>query len=72
MDIVDDGYDIAFRVGDLADSALIARVLAPYRLVLCAAPAYLERHGDIGHPRDLASYPPHPAIKKSSPYSQIS
>ncbi|MFT0477088.1 LysR family transcriptional regulator [Pseudomonas antarctica] len=56
VDIVDDGYDIAFRVGNLADSALIARVLAPYRLVLCAAPAYLERHGDIGHPRDLTRH----------------
>ena len=41
VDLVDEGYDVAFRVGELSDSGLIARPLAPYRFVLCAAPSYL-------------------------------
>lgn len=56
VDVVDDGYDIVFRVGALADSGLIARPLAPYCLVVCAAPSYLKRHGEIRHPNDLASH----------------
>src|SRR5271154_4718967 len=43
VDLVEEGYEIAIRVGTLADSGLIARALAPYRLVACAAPNYLER-----------------------------
>jgi DNA-binding transcriptional LysR family regulator len=45
VDIVDEGFDIAIRIGRLADSSLIARVLAPCRMMVCAAPAYIERHG---------------------------
>ncbi|BCX17441.1 MAG: LysR family transcriptional regulator [Geminicoccaceae bacterium] len=53
VDLVEDGFDLALRIGDLPDSSLIARHLAPIRLVLCAAPAYLERHGTPHEPRDL-------------------
>ncbi len=44
VDLIDEGYDAIFRVGDLRDSGLKARTLAPYRLVLCAAPSYLASH----------------------------
>jgi DNA-binding transcriptional LysR family regulator len=53
VDLIDEGIDIAFRVGELSDSGLIARALAPYRLRLCAAPSYLAKHPPITHPADL-------------------
>jgi len=56
VDVVDEGYDAVFRTGELADSGLIARALAPYRLVLCAAPAYLQAHSAITHPLDLQQH----------------
>ncbi|MDO6387731.1 LysR family transcriptional regulator [Uliginosibacterium sp. 31-12] len=53
VDLIDEGFDVAFRVGELSDSGLIARRLAPYRLRLCAAPAYIASHPPISHPVDL-------------------
>ncbi len=52
-DIIGDGIDIAFRIGDLPDSSLKARhlFLLPRRVV--AAPAFLARHAPLEHPRDL-------------------
>ena len=44
VDLIEEGYDIAVRIGRLADSALIARKLAPCHLVMVAAPSYLARH----------------------------
>lgn len=56
VDIIDEGFDAAFRIGELADSGLVARRLAPYRLVLCAAPAYLRTHPQISQPQDLSTH----------------
>ncbi len=56
VDLIDEGFDVAFRVGELSDSGLIARALAPYRLRLCAAPSYLANHPPISHPRDLGQH----------------
>lgn len=56
VDVVDEGFDIAFRIGELPDSRLIARRLAPYRMMICAAPDYLARRGNPDHPRDLAHH----------------
>ena len=44
-DIVAEGFDLAIRIGELDDSSLVARKLAPVRRILCASPAYIERHG---------------------------
>jgi DNA-binding transcriptional LysR family regulator len=56
VDLVEEGYDVAVRIGDLKDSSLIARNLAPCRFVVCATPAYLERHGTPTVPQDLTGH----------------
>jgi len=53
VDIVEDGYDVVFRIGELANSGLKAVPLRPYELVLCAAPSYLARRPPIASPWDL-------------------
>lgn len=56
VDVIVDGYDAVFRVGTLPDSGLRALSLAPYRMVACAAPAYLVEHGTPQAPADLAQH----------------
>lgn len=56
VDIIEEGVDIAVRIGDLADSRLLSRSLAPHRLCCFAAPAYLARRGTPAHPDDLAAH----------------
>ncbi len=56
VDLVEEGIDAAIRVGDLSDSGLIARPLAPYRLITCAAPAYLALRGRPQTPQELATH----------------
>ncbi|MEO1551232.1 MAG: LysR family transcriptional regulator [Pseudomonadota bacterium] len=54
VDLVKDGYDIAIRLGELADSALKTRRIGRFERVLAAAPAYLATHGPIRDLDDLA------------------
>ncbi|MCS0580858.1 LysR family transcriptional regulator [Massilia pinisoli] len=57
VDLMDGGCEAAIRIGQLApDSSLVARPLAPYRLMLCASPAYLARRGMPDTPADLAHH----------------
>ena len=56
VDLFDEGYDVAVRIGRLRDSSLIARRLAPNRRVVCASPAYIEAHGAPRVPEDLAQH----------------
>jgi DNA-binding transcriptional LysR family regulator len=55
-DVVRDEVDVAIRYGALADSRLVARLLAPARRIACAAPAYLRAHGTPAHPRELTQH----------------
>ncbi len=57
VDLVEEGYDLAIRIGRLPDSSLVARRLAPSTHVICAAPAFLDAHGLPGKPEDLAGLP---------------
>ncbi|MEM9330150.1 MAG: LysR family transcriptional regulator [Pseudomonadota bacterium] len=62
VDIVSRGYDLAIRIGELPDSTLVARRLAPVRRILCAAPKYLEKAGEPKTLEDLDHHsviPPH-------------
>jgi DNA-binding transcriptional LysR family regulator len=56
VDLVDEGFDLAVRVGRLSDSSLVARRLAPMRRAVCASPAYLAAHGTPTSPDDLAGH----------------
>jgi len=56
VDLVEEGYEAAFRIGPIANSSLIARPLAPYRLIACAAPSYLAARGTPQVPADLAEH----------------
>ena len=56
VNLVDEGLDLAIRIGLIVDSALVVRKLAPSRLVPCAAPSYLKDRGTPGEPRELAGH----------------
>jgi len=56
VDLVAEGYDLAFRVGPLADSSLIARHLGSVGYLTAASPAYLERHGEPVMPHELKGH----------------
>jgi DNA-binding transcriptional LysR family regulator len=56
VDLAGGGYDLAIRIGRLADSALIARRIAPVRRTVVASPAYLDARGRPARPTDLADH----------------
>jgi DNA-binding transcriptional LysR family regulator len=53
INLIEEGVDLAFRMGELADSSLIARRIGSIERVLCASPAYLDARGRPEHPQDL-------------------
>jgi len=56
VNLVEEGFDLAIRIGELADSSLVARRIAASRLILCAAPEYLQEHGWPAEPSDLSAH----------------
>ena len=64
VDLVAEGFDLAIRIGRPADSSLVARRLAPIRQIVCASPAYWDRHG---RPRTAADLAGHTALR----YAQV-
>lgn len=56
VDLVNEGYDLAVRIAEIKDTSLIARRLAPSRMVMAASPAYLKRHGRPKKPNDLGQH----------------
>jgi DNA-binding transcriptional LysR family regulator len=56
VDLIEDGFDAAIRIGVLRDSSLIGRKLSPIRALVAASPDYLRRHGHPATPRDLLQH----------------
>jgi DNA-binding transcriptional LysR family regulator len=56
VDLAEEGWDLAIRAGTLRDSSLMARRLAPCRMIVCAAPSYLAVHGTPRRAADLAQH----------------
>ena len=56
VDMVEDGIDIAIRIGRLADTSFMARKIGEDKRLICAAPSYLARHGTPLRPEDLARH----------------
>jgi DNA-binding transcriptional LysR family regulator len=56
VDLVEEGYDLAIRIGNLGESNLVARKLGVTRLMVVGAPAYLKKHGRPRVPEDLAAH----------------
>ncbi len=55
VDLVEEGFDVAIRITQLADSGLIARKLAPFQVYVCASPDFMARHPDLKEPADLVN-----------------
>ena len=56
INLVEEGFDVALRIGELRDSTLIARRLGTARFVICASADYLSEHGTPTHPQDIAHH----------------
>jgi DNA-binding transcriptional LysR family regulator len=56
VDLIDEGYDVAVRISSMPGSMLVSRKLAATRMVLCASPIYIEKHGMPTHPHQLATH----------------
>ena len=56
VDIVEEGVDIAIRIGRLADTSFMARKIGEDKRLICAAPSYLARHGTPRRPEELAKH----------------
>lgn len=56
VDLIEDGYDIDVRLGELKNSSLIVKKLADSERIIVASPIYLERHGVPQVPRDLLKH----------------
>jgi len=60
LNLIEEGIDLAVRIADLKDSSLIARKISPIKTLICASPAYLQKHGtpktadDLNHHALLA------------------
>ena len=54
--LTEDAFDVCVRFGEPPDARVVARLLAPNRRLLCASPAYLQRHGTPRAPHDLAAH----------------
>ena len=56
VDLVEEGLDLAIRIGDLGNPNLIARKIGQMQLVTCASPAYLRLHGTPKRPEELVKH----------------
>jgi DNA-binding transcriptional LysR family regulator len=56
VDIIEEGFDVAIRIGELKDSSLKARKIANFELIMCASPEYLQKNGTPQTPEELIDH----------------
>ncbi|MDH3355670.1 MAG: LysR family transcriptional regulator [Chromatiales bacterium] len=56
VNLMDEGVDLGIRIGQLQDSSMMARKLTSAKMILCASPEYLEKHGEPKTPGDLKKH----------------
>src|SRR5215203_5787766 len=56
VNLVEDGVDLAVRIGDLPDSTLVARHVGEMRRIVVASPGYLKKRGEPGRPREISAH----------------
>ena len=56
VDLVEEGYDLAIRIGTSGGETVVARKLGEARMIACASPGYLKKHGMPRTPEDLARH----------------
>lgn len=56
VDLTEQGYEAAIRIGNLGNARLVAKPLKPYEMWLCASPGYLQAHGTPSAPADLTPH----------------
>lgn len=56
VDLVNEGVDLAIRIGDIHQTDVVAKYLCPYRMAICASKDYLARHGTPLTPADLVDH----------------
>ena len=56
INLVEEGYDLALRVGELEDSNMVARVVGKFSLSVVASPKYISNYGEPKHPKDLVNH----------------
>lgn len=57
VDVIEEGFDLALRIGHLADSSLVTRPLGSTPYVLCASPEFIAQRGKPSHPEQLSDWP---------------
>lgn len=57
VNLVEEGIDVAIRIGPLSDSSMIAKTVGYVRRVICATPKLLNSLGELSHPEDLSKVP---------------
>ena len=56
VSLVEEGFDVVVRIGQLPDSSMVAKKLASMRVSVCASPEYLAQFGTPSHPNELAEH----------------
>lgn len=56
ISLVEEGFDLAIRIGNLTDSTLVAQRIMPQRMLCCASPSYLKAHGTPTNPAELRGH----------------
>jgi DNA-binding transcriptional LysR family regulator len=56
VDLIEEGSDLAVRIARLPSSSLVSRTLTSTRMLMCASPAYLRKHGAPAHPSELVNH----------------